>query len=452
MVTTPTQALNASQRSAELRRELGQILRLAGPMMAVQGGVMLMGIVDTLIVGRVSSLEMAATSLGNSLVNVVLVLLIGVAMGIEPLVSQAIGAGAPERARAWLWQGVYATTLAAAPLAVLVALSPRAFGLLGIPPALGDRAAAFLWARAPGMLFSSFAAFRAYFACIGRPRPVLIAVLLGNVINGALDVVLVFGLFSAPRLGATGVGLATSIAGAFLAVFLGWLCRDGPLPRAAAAPVRTVLRLGIPVGLQLTAEVGIFTLTSGLIARLGATQLAGHQVALTLASAAYMGAVGIANATTARVGFHVGAADLSRARHAGLLGMAAGGVFMGACAASYLLLRSELAALFAPTDPGAQAVGVSLLLIAAAFAVSDGIQAVSAGALRGLGDTSWPFYANVVAYYGVALPLALVLGQRLGWGAVGYWWALTVGLTGVAILLPWRFILRLRAGVQAVSG
>jgi MATE family, multidrug efflux pump len=428
------------------RRELSEIVRLAVPMMAAQGGLMLMGVVDTLIVGRVSSLEMAAVSLGNSVIGVLLVFVVGIAMGIEPLVSQAIGAGEPEQARAWLWQGIYLTAIVAVPVAALSAAMTLSFAPIGIERALADRATAFIWARLPGLLLATgaYACFRSYFGCIGRPHPVLLAVVLANFLNAFVDWVLVFGNLGAPRLGAVGAGLSTSTATAFMAGLLAFAVRTSHPVRGAAVGPRAsdlvaIAKLGWPIGLQISAEVGIFTFASTMIARFGESQLAGHQVAITLASLSYMCAVGIANATTARVGFHVGANHSRMARRVGFLGISAGGTFMAGAGACYAIFRNELAALFAPTDARAAAVGASLLAIASVFAVFDGIQTVSAGALRGAGDTKWPFLSNLIAYWAIALPVALYLAHAEGLGPAGYWWGLTAGLFGVAVILLVRF-------------
>lgn len=446
------------------RAELSKIVALALPMMGAQGGLMAMGVVDTLMVGRISSLEMAAVSLGNSVSGVIIVLGIGVAMGIEPLVAQALGSGSPARARRWLWQGLYLSFIVSIPLVVLMGLATFAFEPAGIPAALAGRTSAYLWSRVPGVIFNcTYAALRSYLTSIGKPRPVLSAVLLANVLNAGLDVVLIFGLYGAPELGVVGAGIATSASWIFMTFLLAYSVRAMPLldnqgrashgyVRPDAHEMREILHLGWPIALQISAEVGIFTLVSVMIGRLGEVQLAGHQIAIMLASLSFMCAVGIAIATTARVGFHVGAGDTPMARRTGFLGIGVGGIFMGVCGAGYAVFREPLAALFSPTDPAAQAIGAQLLWIAAVFAVSDGVQTVSAGALRGAGDTRWPFYANFAAHWVIALPVALYLGLKMGLGSVGYWWGLTTGLAVVAIILVGRFAALSSRPIARVEG
>ncbi|MCK6550937.1 MATE family efflux transporter [Myxococcota bacterium] len=447
------------------RRELGTIVRLAVPMMGAQGGLMLMGVVDTFVVGRVSSLEMAAVALGNSVAAVITVFGIGLAMGIEPLVSQALGSGDEARARAWLWQGLWLSLAVSLPLAILTAASNLFYEPFGIDGELAAKTTLYVLSRLPGIVFNcTYAALRAYFTSLGRGRPVLFVVAVANVLNVGLDVWLVFGGLGVPALGAVGAGLATSLSWLVMTVLLAWIVwstpvvdREGRTTHAFARPERAAMtqiaRLGWPIGLHFSVEVGIFTLVSALIARFGEAQLAGHQIALTMASLSFMTAVGIANASTARVGYWVGAGDTVMARRTGLVGIALGAAFMGACGLVFLVFAEPIAAQFAPKDPAAREMGAALLYIAAVFSVSDGTQAVSAGVLRGAGDTRWPFYANLAAHWLVAFPLALFLGHELGLGPAGYWWALTAGLTIVAVILVVRFwILSSRPIVRADHG
>jgi MATE family multidrug resistance protein len=202
--------------------------------------------------------------------------------------------------------------------------------------------------------------------------------------------------------------------------------------------VTAILSLGLPVGLQLLAEVGIFALTGLFAGVLGRVPAAAHQVALALASFSFSMALGIGAATSVQVGRAIGAADSALARRAGFLGIAAGGVMMSASGLLFLLFPHPLARLFT-SDPEVASAAVPLLRIAAVFQLSDAIQAVSSGALRGAGDTRFSFLANLVGHYGVGLPAALALCFAAGLGAAGLWWALSLGLTAVALLQSLRF-------------
>jgi len=362
-------------------------------------------------------------------------------MGLEPLVSQAYGAGERRRPRTWLTQGLWLALLRALPallllLGIIPILEPA-----GVSPQIAAVTTTYLLARLPGVPFNLlFGACRSYLTSVERVRPVLFAVVLANVGNAVLDGVLLF-VFD---LGAVGVGLATSASWIVMFMVVGWASRepkdsDLGMGRPVKADLLRVAKLGWPIGMQLAVEVGIFAFIGLLVARFGEVALAGHHIALTLASLTFMACVGMAVGATTRVGMHVGAQRSEDARRAGFVAIALGGATMACSGLAFLLVPEWLASQFAPHDPEVVAVGASLLRIAAVFAISDGIQVVAAGALRGAGDTRWPFYVNAVGHWAIGLPIALWLGFSKDMQAEGFWWALSVGLTTVAIVLTLRF-------------
>ena len=245
-----------------------------------------------------------------------------------------------------------------------------------------------------------------------------------------------------PRLGAFGAGLASTVsslvlvAWSFVAAF-----RIRPLMTAEEPreplPIGKVIRLGMPVGLQVLAEIGVFSFVSVIAGRLGKVPVSAHQIAIGLSSFTFMGALGIGGATAVRVGHAVGEGRSTRA--SGLIGIGIGAVFMLACAAVFLLARRVLVGVFTE-DVATAELAASLLEVAAAFQLFDGVQAVAAGALRGAGDMRFSFAINVAAHWLVGLPLSLYLGFVLGWGARGLWWGLMAGLAVVAIALLLRFV------------
>lgn len=414
-------------------RRIGQ---LALPMMIAQGGLMAMGLVDTLLVGRVSTLEMSAVGLGNSITSFLLVVSIGVAMGVEPLAAQAFGAGDSARAHGWLAQGAYLALVVSLPMALIALVVGALLETFGVEAELASRTRHYLYARLPGLFANGlYSAFRSYLSSVQQNRPVLVASLVANGVNAALDAVLLF-VFG---LGAVGVGLATSGCWFLMLAILARAARENAPPEAVrwsrpdANALRLVFRIGWPVGLQLAAESGVFSLVSMFMARMGATTLAGHQIALSLASFTFMGAVGLAVATSARVGFFVGRGEDARAVFTGRLGIVLGGLFMGMAGLVFYLFRGPLSAAFAPHDPAAAAIGAELLAIAALFSVADGVQAVAAGALRGVADTRAAFALNMLGHWALGLPIALYLGFVRGQGPAGLWWGLTAGLVAVAL-------------------
>lgn len=416
---------------------------------------MLMSAVDTMVVGRSSAMDMAGVALGGGVVNTVGVFGVGVAMGIEALVGQAQGAGEPRRARGWMWQGVHTGLWVALPLVLLLALSPRLFVAYGINPALAEAAGQFIYGRLLSVpAYTVMASLRAYLSNVGRRWPIVVAVALANVINLIVDLVLVYGWLGAPRLGALGVGISTSISTIVMAAVMAYAIRLQPaLPyipgpdtpeiavRRDLSMMRRVLSIGWPVGMQAAVENGVFMAAAWMIGTMGDQALAAHSVALTLASLTFMMVIGIANAATARVGHYVGATDSTSARRAGLTAIGVGSAFMSMTGLSFMAFPALLARLFTD-DLAVVEAAVPLVRMAGLFAISDGIQGVAAGALRGIGETTWPFWANLFAHWVVGFPLGVWLGTFRGLGPLGYWWGLSAGLTGVAVILLLRFHLR----------
>jgi MATE family multidrug resistance protein len=439
---------------ARPRGELRALARLAVPLALASAAQSLMGVVDTAVVGRAGPEPLAGTGLGNVLFFAVSILGMGIMMGLDPLVSQALGAGEARRARRLLWQGAWLALGLGAVLAVPLALAPLLLVPGGIAPGVAAQAAGHLWARLPGLpaLLFFFGA-RAYLQAAGQPRAILASAVVANVANLLLDLLLVFGgasypewtgpLRHVPAMGATGSGLATSLATLLQAAYLAWAARavepGGAVARAPAGrELRAAVRVGLPIGLHMGAEVGVFALVGFLSGRLGTVPLAAHQIAIALASFSFNAAVGIGNAGSVRVGLAVGARDTGAARRSGLTAFAAGAGFMAAWGLAFLLFPGAFARMMSD-DPAIVAAATPLLQVAGVFQISDGAQAVGAGVLRGAGDTRFTFAANMVGHWALGLPAALLLGLGMGLGVTGLWWGLCAGLTFVAVALFVRF-------------
>jgi multidrug resistance protein, MATE family len=433
-------------------------MRLALPLALMQAGHSLMGAVDTAVVGHTGAVQLAGVGLGNGLFFAIAFFGIGLLMGVDPLISQAIGAGDPVRARRLYWQGVYTALLASLVLALPVLLAMRVLQPLGIPPDVAASARSFMVWRIPGLapIFLFYAA-RSYLQAVGRARWLLYVTLAANVLNLLGDLLFVFGgqglplwtgpLRSVPAMGAAGSALVTSTTTLLEFGVLALVVRRVPLPQGTErglhtplpADLRHIVRVGTPIGLHLCAEVGIFALAGFLAGRFGAASLAAHQIALSYGSLTFMFAAGLGNAGSIRVGYAVGAADTPLARRAGLLAFAVAAAFMGAMAVVFLLVPHALVALMTNSAEVAR-LAVPLLAITAVFQVSDGIQGVGAGVLRGAGDTHFTFVANVVGHWLIGLPVALLLGFVAHQGVFGVWWGLAAGLSAVAVALLWRFL------------
>jgi MATE family multidrug resistance protein len=411
---------------------------------------MAIGLVDVAALGHASVTELGGASIGRALSFAASSLGIGIAAALDPLAAQAVGAREDEEAWLAFRAAVAACVIVFVPTAALAVASTWLLVPLGIEPALVAPARAFLVAQLPGQLaFSVFLAAKSFLQAHDRTAETLGSAVVANVVNLGLCNVLVRGddalaavglpRVGAPALGACGAGLASSLATMLLAGSMLVAARRvrGAAHGGAAVPTLKVLRLGLPLGAQVLAETGAFSLAALLSARLGSAAASAHQVAVGLASFTFMGALGVSAATAVRVGHAIG--ERRSPRRAGLVGIALGAVYMSPTAVLFLALRRPLAAVFSD-DVAVIDLGAKLLVVAGAFQLFDGVQAVAAGALRGAADVRFPFLANVGAHWLVGLPLALWLGFGVGLGAQGIWLGLLVGLAIVALLLSWRFV------------
>jgi MATE family multidrug resistance protein len=444
--------------SAELRGQL----TLAVPLTLGYLGQMLMGLVDTLMLGHYSEAALAGAGIAGSMLFAVTAFGMGMVMGLDSLVPQALGAGEPQAARRLFWSGVRVAVVVGLPITAVVALSPHALSLASVEHETAAEARVYIYSRLPGIIpFLIFSAQRSYLQALGNTRPIVIAMVVGNLVNLVLDALTIHGDsgleaiglpgIGLPALGALGAGATTSVVTlgsvAIAGFAVGHLGGEDRSRVSDPALFRKITILGLPVGLQLLAEVGIFSLTAVLAGRLGKTPAAAHQIALTLASFSFSLALGVGAACSVRVGRAVGAADLAGVRRAGGVGISLGTGAMAVSACCFVLFPRQLAGLF--TDEAhVIAAAVPLLRVAALFQISDAIQAVAAGALRGAGDTRSTFIANLLGHYGLGLPVAVILAFGLGLGAVGLWLGLVAGLTAVAIGLSIRFVRLTRRPIE----
>jgi len=440
--------LTVTERTESRLAELRILLRLSVPIAIAQLGLVAMGLVDTAVIGRLSVDDLAGAGIGRSLGFASIILAVGVAMGLEPVAAQAIGAGDEGRAWRGLVTNLRAGLLLAIPLVGAAFAITLALPALGVAAAVVTRVRLYLLGQAPGLaLNAAFVAGRVFLQAHGRTAPALVGSLVANGVNLIASNLLVRGDAALtavglrprglPALGALGGGIAFSIATLILVAFvLVAALRHRTTAPGAPVTMSTAYRLGIPVGSQLLAEIGIFSLVALLSGVLGAEVASAHQIAIMMASFTFMGALGVSGATAVRVGYAVGAGRNPRVP--GGLGIALGAWVMLAGAIVFAAFPRALVTIFT-SDERVIAVGIDLVRIAAVFQLFDGVQAVAAGALRGAGDVRFPFIANVVAHWLVGFPTALVLGFALHGGARGLWWGLTAGLVVISVVLAARF-------------
>lgn len=422
---------------------------LALPVVLAELGWMTMGLVDTLMVGRLSPEAIGAVGVGSSLFMGIVIFAMGLLLGLDTLVSQAFGAGRIEECHRWLVHGTFLALVLSLPFMWVLWLISSVLDGWGIDATVLGLTRAYLvvvvWSVLPLLLY---AAFRRYLQGMAIVRPVMIALFLANVANVLLNWVLIFGRFGAPALGVEGaawatVGSRTVMAGFLLAVIVyrEWNERPGlfetPM-RVELAWMRRLIALGFPAAGQVTLEVGVFAAATALAGRLAPASLAAHQIAINIAAFTFMVPLGVASAGAVRVGQAIGRRDAPGAARAGWTALLFGVGFMSIAAASFVLVPGALIGAFT-SDEGVLRVGVSLLLVAAVFQLFDGLQGVATGVLRGLGDTRSPMLWNLAGHWFIGLPLGYTLCFTLGYGVIGLWWGLSSGLIicGVALLTVW---------------
>ncbi len=440
--------------SSPATSELKSLLKLATPLALAQAGQALMGLVDTAVVGRVSDVAQGAVGLGSGLCFAFATLGVGVMLAFDPLTAQAIGAQQPARARTLYWQAVWMALICGVALALPLYLSPLFLKPFGVDAQVADGAAEYVTWRVPQMLaFFLFMAARTQLQSSGHARAIVVSMILANVVNFLLAVLLVFGSGPIPALGIAGASIATTVA-TVLQVAVLWLAIP-PAPEGSSRQldpkvVKQAALIGLPIGLQLLAEVGVFVLAGMFAGRLGKTAVAAHQIAINWASFSFCLAVGIGSAAATRVGWAIGAGDTAAARRSGLTAIAAGTAWMATSALIFVVAPRMLARVMTP-DPAVLETAIALLGVAAVFQISDGLQAIGAGALRGTGDTRFSFLANVVGHWVVGAPIAVYLGLYRNLGVVGLWWGLSAGLTAVGIALVLRFVWMTKRPVVALE-
>lgn len=430
------------------RHELRELGRLALPIVLAQLGMMGFGIVDMWMVGRLGSQALAAVALADVVLFGSLIFGVGLVMGIDPIVAQAHGARDGAAAGRALQQGMVLALPATVPIALVWFFTGDLLRAMGQEESLcvlaGDYARTQVFSVAP---FLVYVAMRQYLQGRRLVWPPVWVILAANVCNAFLNEAWIFGRFGFPELGVPGAGFASGVTRTLMMFLLGALIVRGRLHRGAWAGwtrdawglvgLRRVLHFGLPISIYICLEVWAFNGATVLAGWLGEDATAAHVIALRCASLAFMVPLGIGIASATRVGNLLGARRPRRAQRAAWTALAVGGAVMAVSGTIFVTLPETLARQFT-ADPAVVALAVAVFPIAAAFQLCDGLQAVGAGILRGMGTTRPVAVLMLIAFYGVALPLGYTLAFHRGWGLPGLWWGLASGLFVVAAgLLGW---------------
>ena len=455
---------------ADIRAELPPLVHLALPLIAGELGWISMSLVDTIMLGHLpnSALAMSAAALAQVLFNTLCFGVGGVLLGLDTLISQALGAKQQHEANRWLLHGVVMAVALSALLIAIFAVTPALLLHMPVDRAILAQAVPAMQGLNYGTLpLLLYFTFRRYLQAAHHGRPIAFALISANLVNAAADWLLIFGhrwqiaahTLSIPAFGVTGSSWSTSFARLYLMcvlLFAVWRAdskhhygllaglRQRATLRIEYQHLRRLFLLGAPAGASIFVEIAIFALVTSLIATFGQLPLAGHEVALQCASTTFMVPFAISSATSVRVGHAIGRMKIGLGAAANVIAAGWSGVGVGAafmlCASVVLLtIPAHIARIFTP-DPGVIAAAVPLLLIAAGFQFFDGVQITATGALRGAGNTHAPFITQLIAYWFIGMPLGILLGFHEKLGAAGLWWGLLIALTcgAFAMCFFWR--------------
>lgn len=432
-----------------LKKHIASTFQLAYPVMIGQLGIIMMGVVDSLMVGRIGAAPLAAASLGNGMAFIIMIIGIGLSYAVTPLVAIAVGAGKFEDCGIYFRQALLVNSVASIIIAILIFFAADLLQYFDQPEEVQVLATSYMkiigLSSIPLLLYQSY---KQFIEGLSVMRPAMIITLIANLVNAFANWLLIYGNLGFPRLELDGAGWATFISRLFMTITLMLFVMNNSFfkkydvtfhYRSINWPmIKKILSLGLPSGMQYFFEVGAFSFAVVMVGWLGTKQLAAHQIALNLASISFMVVLGISVAGSIRVGNAVGMKDIAETRRAGFTAWLLGASVMSAAGIIFIVFRNYLPTLYV-NDEVVISYASSLLIIAALFQISDGTQAVGIGILRGLTDVKIPTAITFIAYWIVGLPVGYLLGFTFDLGVQGVWIGLLMGLTTSAILLTLRF-------------
>ncbi len=435
-----------------LSAELRSLWHLAWPILVGQLAYVGMAVVDVAMAGHASAQDLAGVSLGVSIWNMLMLTIMGIMMAINPIVAHHVGAGEldriPHKVRQALWQALGIGLIGC----LLANLARLLFDHMTIEPGVHDLARDFVLITSLALpLFACYRVLYGYSTSLNQTKPLMVIALLSLGLNIVVNWLLVFGHLGLPRLGGVGCAWATLVTVSFNLAALSWWMRRSDVyrpswPFAHFEPphwpqIKSLLKLGLPIGVTYFAETSAFSLIALLIAKFGSTQMAAHQIALNFTSLVFMVPLSLGLALLTRVGQSLGAGNPVLARYQSWVGVALGLSF-AVVSATLMALFSQSIARAYTSDMAVIAVTTELLLLAALFQLSDATQVVTSCAIRGYKVTRSPMVIHLTAFWVFSLPLGVTLGLAPRWlpwapaqpmAAQGFWIALAVGLTIAAL-------------------
>ncbi|MBK7106549.1 MAG: MATE family efflux transporter [Ignavibacteriae bacterium] len=432
-----------------IKSHIIETIKLAVPVSIGQLGHIMLGVVDSFMVGRIGAEPLAAAALANGLFFLIMVLGIGMSHAITVLVAIAKGENNHKFCGIILRQSLILNVSFSIILTILVLIAANLIDYLNQEKIVADLTKSYLSILAISIFpFMIFQTFRQFVEGLSYTKPPMYIAIAANFINYFGNWILIFGNLGFPALGLNGAGISTLLTRIFMASTMMIFVLNSTKYKEYDVKlnfriidfkiIKKIFNIGFPSGIMYAFEVGAFAFAAIIIGWLGSVALAAHQIALNLASISYMVVLGISSAATIRVGNYLGRKDLLNVKRAGFSAIFLGMCFMGLAGITFILFNNLLPAFYI-NDENVIKVASSLIIIAALFQLSDGIQAVGMGALKGLADVKIPMIITLVAYWLIALPAGYFFAFILNYDIIGIWIGLSIGLTAAATLFVIRF-------------
>ena len=440
------------QTGSIYRQEFAGLVTLAVPLVLAHLAQNTVSFVDTVMAGQIGNDAIAGIALGSTTWYLLTFILSGVLLGLNPIVSQANGSGDNEKIACALRQSLLLCLIMVVPAVALFWCSDSFFAMLDQPPEVSAQSTAYLRAISWGLLPAfGYMALRATLEGLSDTRPILMTSVVCVALNVLANYTLMFGHFGFPRLELVGAGYASAFVMmcAFLMLLIYFIRTYPELLKASNAGLfdgpmmAEVLKIGVPVGLTIGFEIGMFSAAAFAMGRFGVDELAAHQIVLQTASVTFMIPLGIAIALSVRVGLAVGAGDTDRAKAAGYVGIATAGAVMCVSATAFLVIPGLIIGLYVsfekPENTNVIRWAFMFFTVAALFQIFDGLQVAASNALRGLKDTRAAMLLTLLAYWGCGATSGWLLAFTFGFGPIGLWYGLTIGLATAALFLILRY-------------
>nr|WP_241697291.1 MATE family efflux transporter [Capnocytophaga canis] len=451
-------------------KEFKQNLIIAYPVILGMLGHVFVGFIDNVMVGKVGVTELAAVALGNSAIFIAMSFGIGFSTALTPLVAKADGEGDKEEVKSILKHGILLNSVLCFFLFLLLFFAEPLMYLTGQPENVVKLAVPYTFLVAFSLIpLGFFMAYKQFADGLSLTKYAMYVTLIGNIINIIFNYIFIYGKLGMPALGVIGAGVGTLVSRFLMPILLWWMLKKIKQTKEYVVGlqwntfdrknIKKIINIGIPSGLQMIFEVGIFTAAIWMSGILGEKELSANQIALNLASMTFMVANGLGVTAMIRVGNQLGTKDFFNLRRIGLSVFVLVLFTQSFFALLLTVFRTWLPTLYLEMDnlekltENAFVIGeaAKLLLIAAIFQISDGLQVTALGALRGLQDVKVPMYITFVAYWILSFPVCYYLGLKTELGTMGIWIGLLFGLTVAAVWLLWRFNIISKRMIQRTS-